>query len=99
MSVQATPGFDLQPSAQRVPLATNYITDFEFLNQYLPDSLIKLFGQSKEDYILNIQRLVLLLLQVLMLQLSQLTIQVFLLSLLGELLLGIDLLLELDRLL
>ena len=37
MSVQATPGFDLQPSAQRVPLATNYITDFEFLNQYLPD--------------------------------------------------------------
>ena len=26
--VAGTPGFDLQPSAQRVPLKTNYITNF-----------------------------------------------------------------------
>jgi hypothetical protein len=35
------PGFDLQPSAQQVPLATNYITNFDFLNQYLPDTYEK----------------------------------------------------------
>ena len=29
------PGFALQPSAEQVPLATNYITNFDFLNQYL----------------------------------------------------------------
>ena len=27
-SVQATPGFDIQPSAQQVALSTNYISDF-----------------------------------------------------------------------
>lgn len=42
-SVQATPGFDLQPSAERVALATNYITNFDFLNQYLPDTYEKEF--------------------------------------------------------
>jgi len=35
MSVQNVPGFDLQPSAQRVPLESNYITNF--------DSLISIF--------------------------------------------------------
>jgi len=42
-SVQANPGFDLQPSAERVALATNYITNFDFLNQYLPDTYEKEF--------------------------------------------------------
>ena len=28
------PGFALQPSATRVPTATNYMTSFDFLNQY-----------------------------------------------------------------
>ena len=42
-SVTATPGFDLQPSAERVPVATNYITNFDFLNQYLPDTYEKEF--------------------------------------------------------
>ena len=38
------PGFDLQPSAQQSsPLATNYITNFDFLNQYLPDTYEKEF--------------------------------------------------------
>ena len=40
-SVQATPGFDLQPSSHQTPLASNYITDFNFLNQYLPDTYEK----------------------------------------------------------
>ena len=41
--INATPGFDLQPSAQRVPLKTNYITNFDFMNQYLPDTYEKEF--------------------------------------------------------
>ena len=43
MSVLTTPGYQLQPSAQQVALATNYITDFNFLNQYLPDTYEKEF--------------------------------------------------------
>ena len=42
-SVQATPGFALQPSATRQTLSTNYITNFDFLNQYLPDTYEKEF--------------------------------------------------------
>ena len=38
-----TPGFDLIPSAERVAVSTNYITDFNFLNQYLPDTYEKEF--------------------------------------------------------
>jgi hypothetical protein len=38
-----TPGFDLTPSAERVAVSTNYITDFNFLNQYLPDTYEKEF--------------------------------------------------------
>ena len=36
-------GYALQPSAQQVPTAGNYITDFNFLNQYLPDTYEKEF--------------------------------------------------------
>ena len=43
MSVQAVPGFDLQPSAQQVATRTNYITNFDFLSQYLPDTYEKEF--------------------------------------------------------
>ena len=42
-SVQPTPGFALQPSATRQTLSTNYITNFDFLNQYLPDTYEKEF--------------------------------------------------------
>lgn len=38
MAVQAIPGFDLQPSNEQVPTKSNYISDFNFLNQYLPDT-------------------------------------------------------------
>ncbi len=36
MAVLNNPGYQLQPSAEQVPLSTNYITNFDFLNQYLP---------------------------------------------------------------
>lgn len=42
-SVQTPPDFQLQPSAERVALPTNYITNFDFLNQYLPDTYEKEF--------------------------------------------------------
>jgi hypothetical protein len=42
-SVQTTPGFDLTPSSKKVALSTNYITNFDFLNQYLPDTYEKEF--------------------------------------------------------
>ena len=42
-SVQTTPGFDLTPSSKKVALSTNYITNFYFLNQYLPDTYEKEF--------------------------------------------------------
>ena len=43
MAVQSVPGYQLQPSAQQVPLKSNYITNFDFLNQYLPDTYEKEF--------------------------------------------------------
>ena len=43
MSVLSTPGFDLQPSAEKKTLASNYIKNFDFLNQYLPDTYEKEF--------------------------------------------------------
>lgn len=43
MGVEITPGFDLQPSANQIPTASNYITNFDFLNQYLPDTYEKEF--------------------------------------------------------
>ena len=43
MSVMPTPGFSLTPSAERKTLSTNYITNFDFLNQYLPDTYEKEF--------------------------------------------------------
>jgi hypothetical protein len=57
-SVLATPGFDLQPSAQQVPVSTNYITDFDFLNQYLPDTYEKEFERYGNRTISSFLRLV-----------------------------------------
>lgn len=57
-SVQATPGFALQPSAEQVPLATNYITNFDFLNQYLPDTYEKEFERYGNRTIASFLRLV-----------------------------------------
>lgn len=37
-SVLSSPTYALQPSNEQIALATNYITTFNFLNQYLPDT-------------------------------------------------------------
>jgi len=43
--VLATPGFALTPSSERTPTPENYLTnaDFNWLNQYLPDTYEKEF--------------------------------------------------------
>ena len=58
MAVLSTPGYDLQPSAQQVPLSTNYITDFNFLNQYLPDTYEKEFERYGNRSVSSFLRLV-----------------------------------------
>tara|TARA_R100000951_G_scaffold82959_5_gene70669 strand:- start:13432 stop:14889 length:1458 start_codon:yes stop_codon:yes gene_type:complete len=58
MAVKTTPGFDLQPSAERVPTATNYITNFDFLNQYLPDTYEKEFERYGNRTISGFLRMV-----------------------------------------
>jgi len=58
MAVQNVPGFDLQPSAQRVPVKTNYITNFDFLNQYLPDTYEKEFERYGNRTISSFLRMV-----------------------------------------
>ena len=58
MSVNVTPGFDLQPSSQQVPLSTNYINDFDFLNQYLPDTYEKEFERYGNRTIASFLRMV-----------------------------------------
>jgi len=58
MSVQAVPGFDLQPSAQQVATRTNYITDFNFLSQYLPDTYEKEFERYGNRSVASFLRMV-----------------------------------------
>jgi hypothetical protein len=57
-SVLATPGFDLQPSAEQVALSTNYMNNFNFLNQYLPDTYEKEFERYGNRTIASFLRLV-----------------------------------------
>ena len=57
-AVQATPGFALQPSAEQVPLVSNYITTFDFLNQYLPDTYEKEFERYGNRTVASFLRLV-----------------------------------------
>lgn len=57
-SVLTTPGFDLQPSAEQVPLSTNYITNFDFLNQYLPDTYEKEFERYGNRTVSSFLRMV-----------------------------------------
>ena len=42
-SVQVSPGVAITPSSVKATLPTNYITNFNFLNQYLPDTYEKEF--------------------------------------------------------
>ena len=58
MAVNATPGFNLIPSAERVALTTNYITNFDFLNQYPPDTYEKEFERYGNRSISSFLRMV-----------------------------------------
>lgn len=58
MAILSTPGFNLQPSAEQVPLSTNYITNFNFLNQYLPDTYEKEFERYGNRTVSSFLRLV-----------------------------------------
>ena len=42
-SVLSTPGYSLTPAPSKVTLPSNYINNFDFLNQYLPDTYEKEF--------------------------------------------------------
>ena len=58
MSVLSTPGFNLQPAPQKLTLPTNYITSFNFLNQYLPDTYEKEFERYGNRSISSFLRMV-----------------------------------------
>jgi predicted RecA/RadA family phage recombinase len=58
MSILASPGYQLQPSSEQVPLQTNYITDFNFLDQYLPDTYEKEFERYGNRTIASFLRMV-----------------------------------------
>ena len=44
-SLAVSPTYDLQPSSKKATLQSNYLTNFDFLNQYLPDTMEKEFGR------------------------------------------------------
>ena len=58
MAVLNSPGYQLQPSAEQVPLSTNYITNFNFLNQYLPDTYEKEFERYGNRTVASFLRMV-----------------------------------------
>jgi len=54
----STPSYSLQPSAEQVALSTNYITSFNFLNQYLPDTYEKEFERYGNRTVASFLRMV-----------------------------------------
>lgn len=54
----SNPTFQLQPAAEQVALQTNYITNFNFLNQYLPDTYEKEFERYGNRTIASFLRMV-----------------------------------------
>ena len=54
----ALPTFGLQPSATQIALSTNYITNFNFLNQYLPDTYEKEFERYGNRSVSSFLRMV-----------------------------------------
>lgn len=52
-----TPGFSLTPAPEQVALPTNYITDFNFLNQYLPDTYEKEFERYGNRSVASLLRM------------------------------------------
>jgi hypothetical protein len=57
-SLLSNPTFALQPAAEQVALQTNYITNFNFLNQYLPDTYEKEFERYGNRTIASFLRMV-----------------------------------------
>jgi hypothetical protein len=58
MPILASPTFALQPSAEKATLSTNYITTFNFLNQYLPDTYEKEFERYGNRSVASFLRMV-----------------------------------------
>ena len=54
----SNPTYALQPSAEHVALQTNYIPNFDFLNQYLPDTYEKEFERYGNRTIASFLRMV-----------------------------------------
>jgi len=54
----SNPTFALQPAAEQVALQSNYITNFNFLNQYLPDTYEKEFERYGNRTIASFLRMV-----------------------------------------
>jgi len=54
----SSPTYALQPSAEQVALQTNYITNFNFLNQYLPDTYEKEFERYGNRTVSSFLRMV-----------------------------------------
>ncbi len=57
-SVQVSPGAATTPAPSQVALPTNYITNFDFLNQYLPDTYAEEFERYGNRSIASFLRLV-----------------------------------------
>ena len=52
------PTFGLQPSATQIPVATNYLQNFDFLDQYLPDTYEKEFERYGNRSVSSFLRMV-----------------------------------------
>jgi hypothetical protein len=58
MALESTPTFELQPSSKQVALSSNYISNFNFLNQYLPDTYEKEFERYGNRSVASFLRMV-----------------------------------------
>ena len=57
-SIAASPGVSITPSSVKATLPTNYITNFDFLNQYLPDTYEQEFERYGNRSIASFLRMV-----------------------------------------
>jgi len=61
MAVLGTPTYQLQPSAEQIPLSTNYLdpnNDFDFFQKYLPDTYEKEFERYGNRSVSSFLRMV-----------------------------------------
>lgn len=56
--IKASPTYQLQPAAEQVALSTNYISNFDFLSQYLPDVYEKEFERYGNRSVASFLRMV-----------------------------------------